>query len=99
MMTISIKTIPELDCSSTTLKEFCDAYTSTCCVVFRRASITHTKKKRRRSLDTNHHLEYLLQVFQSASPKDQESWCVETTTKNETTNIATAIKKCGYCVG
>jgi len=78
MMAVSIKTIPSLDCGSTTLKDFCNSYASTCCVVLQ-ASITHTKKKRRRSLDTNHHLEYLLQVFQSASPKDQESWCVETT--------------------
>ena len=83
MMTVSIKTIPSLDCGSTTLKEFCNTYTSICCLVFRRATTTHTKKKRKRRLDTNHHLEFLLQTFQSASPKDQESWCVETT-NNET---------------
>lgn len=80
MMASLIKTIPELDCGSTTLKEFCDTYTSTCCVVFR-DSITHTKKRRRR-LDTRHHLESLLNTFQSASPKDQESWCVETAETN-----------------
>ena len=86
MMMVSIKTIPELDCSSTTLKEFCNAYASTSCVLLVQTATTHTKKKRKRKVNTNQHLEYLLQVFQSASPKDQESWCVETTTKNETNN-------------
>ena len=83
MMTASIETIPTLDCGSTTLKDFCNMYASTCCIVFRATTHTHTKKKRKRKLDTNYHLEHLLQTFQSASPKDQESWCVETT-KNET---------------
>ena len=83
MAAASIKTIPTLDCGSTTLKEFCNIYASTSCVLLVQTATTHTKK-RKRSLDTNHHLEYLLQVFQSASPKDQESWCVETSTNNET---------------
>jgi len=85
MMSASIKTIPTLDCGSTILKEFCNIYASTSCVLLVQTATTHTKKKCKRKVDTNHHLEYLLQVFQSASPKDQESWCVETATaKNET---------------
>jgi len=82
MAAASIK-IPTLDCGSTTLKEFCNIYASTSCVLFRASVTTHTKKKRKRKVNTNQHLEYLLKVFQSASPKDQESWCVETA-KNET---------------
>ena len=81
-MTSLFNTIPTLDCGSTTLKEFCDTYASTCCVLLQTAT-THTKK-RKRKLNTNNHLELLQQTFQSVSPKDQESWCVETAADNET---------------
>lgn len=99
-----LQAIPTFPSGSTTHVEFRTAYDSIQCICFKN-KISQAKKKRKRPAtraDHQKHLQYMLDTFQTATPKDQASWCIESEDLLKASTkpvdfLSPSASKNGYC--
>ena len=75
---------------SASLEEFRNAYNSAQCVLFKGVDHNNNEsKKRKRKLEQLEPLASISHIFQSATPNDQESWCIENETVLDSSTVKT----------
>jgi hypothetical protein len=89
---------------SASLEDFRAAYDSVQCVCFKQVNSNSTGKKRKRSASSPEHLAFLKNIndtFNSATSKDQASWCIENEILSSSTLpsdfLSPSATQNGYC--